>query len=216
MNCLSIIAELKKCSVAISYEGKIFSVHKDADSSSQLAWLTDQLLKENSIKYDEIQKIITISGPGSFTGIRVAQSLCKGLSLALKIPGVCMSYFDLLSEEFCSISVEYPELIVIKSEKSQYYYRYQNQIGVGAGEDFSSMIKEKIVIIGEQTEEIGKVVGDCCAQCFECPDFRNAQRLLAYAEKIFTPIRPLYINAQKTPGNYTNSSPVRSFICPKQ
>lgn len=196
MNCLSIISELKKCSVAVSYNGHIFSVNENADSSSQLAWLMDKLLKEQNIKYDEIQKIVTISGPGSFTGIRVAQSLCKGLSLALKIPGVCVSYFDLLSFKFEDTSRKYPELIVIKSEKNRYYYRYRNQIGVSSAEDFSAIINENVVVIGEQTKAISTAIGNNCVQCLECEDFRNAEKLLLYADKISNQIRPLYINAQ--------------------
>lgn len=197
MNCLSIIAELKRCSVAVSYGKKLFSVNENLDSSSQLAWITDQLLRKNGMEYESVQKIITISGPGSFTGIRVAQSLCKGLSLALKIPGVCVSYFDLLALEFHNMLQKYPSLIVIKSEKNQYYYQYQNQTGIDIPENFAKIIEGQFIVIGEQAKVIGDIIGSRCIQCVDYSGFRDASKLLPYAEKIFAPIKPLYINAQK-------------------
>lgn len=197
MNCLSIIAELKKCSVAVSYDKEVFSVNENLDSSSQLAWITDQLLHENGIMYENIQKIVTISGPGSFTGIRVAQSLCKGLSLGLKIPGFCISYFDLLAFEFHEMLKKNPSLIVIKSEKNQYYYRYQTQSGTDIPENFAKIIEEPVIVIGEQAKVIGDAIGSRCIQYVDCSNFRDASKLIPYAEKFSAPIKPLYINAQK-------------------
>lgn len=194
MNCLAITAELKKCSAAVLYKGQVFTVNENADSSSQSAYLTDRLLKENGIKFNEIDKIITVSGPGSFTGIRVAQSLCKGLALALNIPSACISYFELLSMMFPA--QKFSELIVIKSEKNQYYYRYHEKVGVCAAEDFSKIVNDDAVIIGEHTDVVQKVIPSLCLKCFECKDFRNAENLLPYAENICDPICPLYVNAQ--------------------
>jgi tRNA threonylcarbamoyladenosine biosynthesis protein TsaB len=46
----------------------------------------DQFLKSNKFKLDNVKKIIVVSGPGSFTGIRVGVSMSLAFSFAKDIP----------------------------------------------------------------------------------------------------------------------------------
>lgn len=195
MNCLAVIAELKRCSVAIRYNDNVFFENQNADSSSKLAYLVDNLMKTNKIKFSKLQQIVTISGPGSFTGIRVAQSLCKGLAFALKIPATSITYFDLLSH-MCE-DKNNKQLIVIHSEKDQYYYKYNEEISVTPKENFANFVKDKVVIIGENTEEIQNIIPEQTLACFEYNNFRDANNLLLYADYIIDKVSPIYINAQR-------------------
>lgn len=196
MNCLAVIAELKKCSVAVSYNGRVFEVNENEDSSSHLAWLTDQLLKQHNIKFREINKIVTISGPGSFTGIRVAQSLCKGLALALDIPVTCMNYFNLLLCMFYDKINNRDTLILIKSKKNQYYYSYDGRVEVASKSDFINLIRKDIVLIGEDVSEVIELIKDYLIDYYETSDFRQAKNLLKYVNFAIDHVSPLYINAQ--------------------
>ena len=46
----------------------------------------DKLLKRNHIKMKQINGVVVSIGPGSYTGIRIALTIAKVMSLALKIP----------------------------------------------------------------------------------------------------------------------------------
>ena len=95
-NILAITANLASCSIAILYKNKLIELNANANSTSHLAWLAQKFLDDNSIDPKEIDGVITTSGPGSFTGIRAAQSFVKGFAFTLKIPAVSVSYFDVI------------------------------------------------------------------------------------------------------------------------
>ena len=44
----------------------------------------DELFKRNNLELNEVNKIYTVTGPGSFTGIRVGMTFSKVLAMALK------------------------------------------------------------------------------------------------------------------------------------
>lgn len=54
--------------------------------SALLIAMIDELMQEAAIGYDEVSAIVTTSGPGTFTGIRIALAAAHGLHLAVKTP----------------------------------------------------------------------------------------------------------------------------------
>ena len=63
-------------------------------SSQQLLPSLDILLKERGKKIRDLEGIVVILGPGSFTGLRIGLSLAKSLAFTLKIPLVGIPSFD--------------------------------------------------------------------------------------------------------------------------
>ncbi len=63
--------------------------------SAELLAKTDALLEDNELSYEDITAGFVITGPGSFTGIRVGISFIKGIALSLDIPIYGMNAFDL-------------------------------------------------------------------------------------------------------------------------
>lgn len=60
--------------------------------------LIDSALDEAGISYKDLSRIGIVVGPGSFTGLRVGLAAARGFGLALKIPVVGISAFELYAK----------------------------------------------------------------------------------------------------------------------
>jgi tRNA threonylcarbamoyl adenosine modification protein YeaZ len=54
------------------------------------AGLIESFLKKNKAPFDDINKVIVCSGPGSFTGIRVGIALAQAFGFARRIPVIAI------------------------------------------------------------------------------------------------------------------------------
>lgn len=76
----------KNLSVVIIKDNKIIFNSNVISESKHSNFLVNEIKKgllENSLKIDDINNIIVLNGPGSFTGIRIGLTVCKTLSWAL-------------------------------------------------------------------------------------------------------------------------------------
>ncbi|GLX87033.1 tRNA (adenosine(37)-N6)-threonylcarbamoyltransferase complex dimerization subunit type 1 TsaB [Thalassotalea loyana] len=92
MNFLAIDASTEACSVALSFDGNIYEKFELCPQSHSLLLLPmiDEVLKEASIKLNQLDGIIFGRGPGSFTGVRIGIGVTQGLAFSadLKVYGV--------------------------------------------------------------------------------------------------------------------------------
>lgn len=66
--------------------------------TDEILKVVDELLKEAKISIKEIDNICVCVGPGSFTGVRVAISIAKGLALGVKAKVFVLTNFDCFEE----------------------------------------------------------------------------------------------------------------------
>lgn len=59
----------------------------------------EKFLNDNNIKWSELKAIGIVTGPGSFTGIRLGIAYAKGVALGLNIPIVPINAFELYLAE---------------------------------------------------------------------------------------------------------------------
>jgi tRNA threonylcarbamoyladenosine biosynthesis protein TsaB len=65
--------------------------------SATLVAAVEDLLKQHQVKLADVGAIVVVSGPGSFTGVRVGLSAVKGLAEPGKIPVVAASRLEVLA-----------------------------------------------------------------------------------------------------------------------
>ena len=84
--------------VALSLGDKIVTRKMETGrrQSSQLLMHTENLMSENQIKYSDLTGLLCLTGPGSFTGIRVGLSFLKGIAVARDLPLSGTDHFDVL------------------------------------------------------------------------------------------------------------------------
>lgn len=185
-NVLAVTADLKRCSIAVFYENELFEANENIDSPTYLVQLANDLCATNSIDINKLNRLLTVSGPGSFTGIRTAQSFVKGLSLALDIPADCVSYFDVIKNLY---NHENNLVAVINSDKKQVYYRdfLSDTQGVIPSEELDNIITPiKIPLVGDKIISVKY-------ENTVIPDFKSAKFLLDAAEDQLTEVQPLYM-----------------------
>ena len=77
-----------------SFENKIQNKHSD-----EILKVIDELLKKAKVSVKDIQNICVCVGPGSFTGVRVAVSVVKGLAIGINAKVFTLTNFDIFEQE---------------------------------------------------------------------------------------------------------------------
>ncbi|MBR3640352.1 MAG: tRNA (adenosine(37)-N6)-threonylcarbamoyltransferase complex dimerization subunit type 1 TsaB [Clostridia bacterium] len=74
----------------------IFSISRDSDSEHSVSLLPmiEETLDKNGIRPEDLDLIAPITGPGSFTGIRIGISVVKGLAFATGVPCIGISSLE--------------------------------------------------------------------------------------------------------------------------
>lgn len=98
---LNIETATKNCSVALAKNGQTIALKELATENfshaEKLHVFIEELLKENQLRFSNIQAIAVSQGPGSYTGLRIGVSAAKGLCYALSIPLIAIDTLQLLA-----------------------------------------------------------------------------------------------------------------------
>lgn len=114
------------------------------NESSHLLGFIQEFLDVNNLKYNDIENIVVVNGPGSFTGIRSVSLIVN--SIAFSIPKLFLtpiSFFDLL-DSYPFIKSSSKRDLFVKKSKS-------DKIEIVKNDDFIAYLKEN---------DIKKVYGD--------------------------------------------------------
>ena len=88
------------CAACLSRGQKILGTKIEEMAKGQaerLIPLCEDLLANHEVNWGDLVTIGVITGPGNFTGIRIAVSAARGLALALSIPTIGVSRFEALA-----------------------------------------------------------------------------------------------------------------------
>jgi len=99
MNLLAIDSAADILSVALSCGDEIFYAQAaEGMRQSELVMdLIDSLFKKASLEPCDLNGVLCMGGPGSFTGLRIGYSVAKGLALSLSIPFAAIPTLDCIA-----------------------------------------------------------------------------------------------------------------------
>ena len=114
------------CSIYDSEAGVIAetSLSVKKNHSNIVMPIVDNLFKISDLNIKDIDKIAVAIGPGSFTGVRIALGIAKGLAMALNKPLIAVNELDIL--EAIAGGNENEIIPLIDARKERVYYKYQN------------------------------------------------------------------------------------------
>ena len=115
------------CSIFDSENGVIAetSLSVKKNHSNIVMPIIDNLFKISDLTINDIDKIAVAIGPGSFTGVRIALGIAKGLAMALNKPLIAVNELDIL--EAIAGGNENEIIPLIDARKERVYYKYQNK-----------------------------------------------------------------------------------------
>lgn len=96
-NILAIDTSTRHLKLALSFGADRMVKSQEVVEKSHGQYLMkkiDQLFQSAGLKIEQLQTIVTCTGPGSFTGLRIGLAASKGIAVALDIPIVGVNLFE--------------------------------------------------------------------------------------------------------------------------
>jgi len=121
MNLLAIETAASILSVAVSKNEEIFISETIAGTrhSELVMELIDSQMKKADLLPKDLNGILCMGGPGSFTGLRIGYSIAKGLALSLSIPFAPVPTLECIV--YGELSKQGVTLAVIEARKNAYF-----------------------------------------------------------------------------------------------
>ena len=120
---LAIDTSHSHCSVAFNSGGTIdfLSTTAPRQHARRLLPMIEELMQRNGTRLSELDAIAFVSGPGSFTGLRIGAGVAQGLALGLQVPVLGVSSMAVMALK-ASRSVSYKELLICMQAREQELY----------------------------------------------------------------------------------------------
>lgn len=121
MKCLAINAANKELSIALTADSEclhLFRTTETRDQGNILLQHIQHALDKAHIGFADLDVLGVVTGPGSFTGIRIALATMRGLALASQKPLIGISSFDLFAMAGPGVNV-----IALESWREELYFR---------------------------------------------------------------------------------------------
>jgi tRNA threonylcarbamoyl adenosine modification protein YeaZ len=67
--------------------------------AERLAPMLEEVLAEAGAKWSDLAALAVCTGPGNFTGLRIATGLARGLAMGLGVPAIGVTLFEALASE---------------------------------------------------------------------------------------------------------------------
>ena len=160
MKILAIDTSTTHSSCAVMDDNNIvgdFSINQSMSHNEILLVMVDEMLKKLNIDIEDIDLFVAVTGPGSFTGIRIGVTVVKALAMALNKPIVAVNTLEALS---FGVFTDKKKIPLIDARGERVYY------GVYEGINNKNIVAPALLNIDELLNEFSDkgefvFVGDC-------------------------------------------------------
>jgi len=116
------------CSVAFLDCGSDTVIAQRSDNigrghAEHLLPMIDELLEQHSFKWKEIEAVGCVTGPGSFTGLRVGLAAAKGLAFSLAKPCIGVSAFEAFAQ-----NNDEPICVIMNAKRNEFWLQNFNTL----------------------------------------------------------------------------------------
>lgn len=192
------------CDVAVLKDGDcVVTRHEDMvrGQDARLPAIVSDCLAEAKASFDDIGRLGVVTGPGSFTGIRVGVAFARGLALALGIP--CIGVTAL--EAALPAGQQGSALVALPAKRrppdlSYWVQRFRTGAATGAPEEISlAGLTEELAahphfVFGETDGAIAEHMPALQIHAAS-PTARRAGEIAALADPEGAAARPVYVRA---------------------
>lgn len=170
----------KVCSVGLSRSGEMIALREDKtpdySHSSLLTVFADEVMKEASLAFNQLDAVAVSMGPGSYTGLRIGVSAAKGFCFALNIPLIAISSLESLAYVAAAKANENYDLLVpmIDARRMEVYTAVFDQ-NLHIRKPTSAMIIDENSYHDKLTTNKILFFGDGAAKCREVINHPHAR-----------------------------------------
>lgn len=157
--------------------------------------MVQQLLEDAGVTFADLNAVVTVLGPGSFTGVRLGLSVVKSFRLALDIPVFGVSTLQALARQYGAGAMV---CVVLETRRSDYYVQLFDVAGIpisqgqsleGEGVDALLGGRDDYVMIGNA---VARYSGQESALAVIDPAFL-ARMLADFPDVLSDDLAPIYL-----------------------
>lgn len=145
------------CSVAISNSGNLVHTSYGAvarDHAAAINTLINETLDACGITFARLQAVAVCSGPGSYTGLRIAMSTAKGICYALSIPLIANDRLSLIAGNAPDTIAQGHHIAVILKAREKEYFAASFHNNKTLLHPPTHMLEEDLIHFLNQTENL--------------------------------------------------------------
>ncbi|MBP5343863.1 MAG: tRNA (adenosine(37)-N6)-threonylcarbamoyltransferase complex dimerization subunit type 1 TsaB [Alphaproteobacteria bacterium] len=154
--------------------------------------MLQKLLKKTKLKPNDISCIAVAIGPGSFTGVRIGLATARAFVLALNIPIIGITNFDVAAYD-----TKQPVTAVLDTKRGDFFVQKFNKNGKATSQPIiqtsEQLAKSKpFVATGSGALSLSKDIGCTCISATVVPAVAIGYLALTRPE-LHHPVTPLYL-----------------------
>ncbi|MBU6475024.1 MAG: tRNA (adenosine(37)-N6)-threonylcarbamoyltransferase complex dimerization subunit type 1 TsaB [Alphaproteobacteria bacterium] len=126
--CLAVNTATKTLSLALVDGAEVLHFYETAETRDQGNLLLNHIRKaldENGLGFADLDVLAVVTGPGSFTGIRIGLATMRGIALAAEKPLLGFSSFDM----FAAREPDAVNIIAVESWREELYFAVMDEEG---------------------------------------------------------------------------------------